>query len=90
MKYFHIIFFILTILIIGNIFGIGITNIIRYNNYKLRHNNLIKNISHEIKVKKKHQAILEKNRDNNFWEEQAKIKLGYIKENEYLYIIKKP
>tara|TARA_A100001015_G_scaffold317413_1_gene434333 strand:+ start:7316 stop:7561 length:246 start_codon:yes stop_codon:yes gene_type:complete len=71
-----------------NIFGIGITNIIRYNNYKLKYKVTVNKIKNIKQKKSELVTILNQKNNNAFWELCAKTKLGYKNQEERVYLFK--
>ena len=80
-----IVFSSLIIIVLVYFFYIGINNIFRYNIYKVEYRNLLKTYTEELKQNQQFRQILADLNSDEFWELEARKRLGFVKEDEWVY-----
>ena len=65
--------------------GIGLKNIFRYNTFKLEYAQLLEKVEEERHRNITYKSDLSRLKMHAFWEEQAKVKLGFTKKGEVVY-----
>jgi cell division protein FtsB len=81
----HPLFLLLSLALFLYVSGIGLKNIFRYNTFKLEHKALLAEVEQERRKQLLYQSKLARIRQISFWEEEAKLKLGLVKQGEVVY-----
>ena len=70
--------------------SIGIKNLIRYNAFKFEQKGLIKSLEKEQKIHQDWTDRFDKTHSDEFWELEAKRRLGFTKQGEVVYKLINP
>ena len=84
-KLTHLSFFLLSIFVFFYMCYIGIQTIFRYNSFKLEYQALNDQFQKECLLNHQYTAGLASMKDGDFWEMEAKVKLGMVKEGETVF-----
>ena len=81
----HAAFFVLTVFLFLYVCYIGIENIFRYNGFKIECQAVEDQFKREQQLKQFHMAMVRSVNDPEFWEMEAKSKLGMILPGEQVF-----
>jgi len=81
----NLLFFILSVILLTYTFFIGIKNIFRYNKLKVQYEKVVMKYQTELQKKEEYKVQIDQMKFQDFWELQAKQKLGYVKQKEIVY-----
>ena len=81
----NLLFFILSVILLTYTFFIGIKNIFRYNKLKVQYEKVVMKYQTELQKKEEYKIQIDQMKFQDFWELQAKQKLGYVKQKEIVY-----
>lgn len=65
--------------------SIGIRNVFRYNAFKIEYLDAYQHYEDELKKKEWYEFQINAQTRESFWEEKAKMELGYVKNGEVVY-----
>lgn len=82
---FHGGFFVLAVLFLLYICGIGIKSVFRYNAFHREHVALQQELKAVSRQNNYYKAVLSRRNNPEFWEYQAKKRLGYVLPGENVY-----
>jgi cell division protein FtsB len=83
----NILLFGVTIVIFVYICSIGMRNIFRYNKFKRSYDETVFELNIEQKKYQKFKQILADMKSLDYWELQGKKRLGFVKNDEIVYVI---
>ncbi len=81
----NVFFFTLSVLLLTYTIFIGIKNIFRYNKLRVQYDRTVSRYHIELEKKERYKTEIAQMQSQDFWELQAKQKLGYIKTKEVVF-----
>lgn len=77
--------FTATIILFVYVCSIGIRNVFRYNAFKIEYLDARQQYDDELKKKEWYEFQINAQSRESYWEEKAKMELGYVKDGEVVY-----
>ena len=77
--------FLVTAIVLSYFFYIGIKNVFRYNVFRIEYQNLLNTHSKERHDNQTYRHMITNMESDHFWDLEARLKLGFVKENEQIY-----
>jgi len=84
----HIVLFGGTIVLLFYVCSIGIHNVFRYNAFKFEYLDALAKYESEVKKKEWYEFQINAQDRESYWEEKAKMELGYVKNGEVVYKVR--
>lgn len=81
----HLILFGGTMILLFYVCSIGIRNVFRYNAFKFEYLDALNHYENEQKKKEWYEFQISAQSKESYWEEKAKVELGYVKNGEVVY-----